>query len=159
MNKFERIVPHTVSTPVFATMLFGYEQYSAVSGDGLPCTSPRATNQCAVRMSTALARSGFPIERFPDQKRIQWPADCRVQVPHILGAQELEEFPRLRLKVTLDLKYIRQRDRAGLCGHIQGKKGIIFFDRVYGRIDHIDLFDGTRINNQGSTIRSTRPIM
>ncbi len=144
VNSFPRRTPITVMTPSFASMLACYADYA---GMPKPCINPRALNQCAVRMSTALARCGFPIHAFPDRRRIHRPANCRIQVPHVLGAQELEEFLRTRMPVSKEYR----RYGGGLSrafDELRNRKGIVFFDRVNGRTDHIDLFDGERIQNE-----------
>lgn len=154
VNTFARRVPITLVQPPFTSVLRCYGDYMEMPK---PCTNPRAVNQCAVRMSTALARCGFPMHGFPDRRRIHRPANCRIQVPHVLGAQELEEF--LRTRMTVSKEY---RKHGGGLSHafdeLRNRKGIVFFDRVNGRTDHIDLFDGERIQNEvlyGSANAST----
>lgn len=141
-NTFARRVPITVQAPSFSALLGCYADYVSMPK---PCTNPRASNQCAVRLSTALARCGFPMEAFPDRRRIHRPARCRIQVPHVLGAQELEEFLRSRMT---GVSVHGRHGRSSALQDLRGRKGIVFFDRVNGRTDHIDLFDGEKIQNE-----------
>lgn len=142
VNTFARRVPITVVQPSLTSVLGCYGDYMDMPK---PCTNPRAVNQCAVRMSTALARCGFPMHSFPDRRRIHRPALCRIQVPHVLGAQELEEL--LRSRMTGALEYRRHSGVQALA-ELRDRKGIVFFDRVDGRTDHIDLFDGEKVQNE-----------
>ena len=141
-HTFAQRVPITMARPSFEAMKACYADYVEMPK---PCTNPRAENQCAIRMSTALARCGFPIHRFPDRRRVHRPKHCRIQVPHVLGAQELEEF--LRSRMTGAVEY-RKLSGVDAFNELQDRRGIVFFDRVDGRTDHIDLFDGAKIQNE-----------
>ena len=142
VNTFALRIPMRVLRPSFGQLASCYADYLEMPK---PCTNPRATNQCAVRMSTASARCGFPMNTFPDRRRIHRPERCRIQVPHVLGAQELEEFLRGRMVVTYEFGH---GSTATAFDRVRGQTGIVFFDRVHGRTDHIDLFDGEKIQNE-----------
>jgi Type VI secretion system (T6SS), amidase effector protein 4 len=125
--------------------------YDGYITDRQPCKNPAITNQCAVRMSLALARNGFTFDDFNNQSRIhQGRSTCQLgDEPHLVGADELH-------------RYLMQTWDAGQRGtgreiqsRIAGLPGIIYFNNCFERRaggpqtgDHIDLWNGSQIYNQ-----------
>lgn len=134
----------------FSLMRDVYENFRGANRR--PCKNPSITNQCAVRMSLALYRSGFTFEDFPNQRRIhQGRTACQLgDEPHLVGANELHS-------------YLLQVWEPGLRGtgssivsQIQGQLGILYFNNCFHRSsdpegtnrgDHIDLWNGSQIYN------------
>lgn len=140
--------------PQYAHLQRAYEAYR---GNSSPCQRG-ITNQCAVRMSIALGRSGFDINCFTPAIRIHdGGARCRTDnMPHVVGANELANFLRRGLGEPV---IIRSRSQHNRCIHaidqIRGQTGIIYFNNCFTRDgasvqtgDHIDLFNGTQYYNQ-----------
>lgn len=142
------LVNMCVIRPAYDKMQQAYEDYRR---DRSPCKAG-ITNQCAVRMSVALERCGFSIGGFEPAARVHRnrPA-CRLAIPHVLGADELqrylrrvmgrfEEFPRARVSTAQT--------------SVTGRRGIIYFNNCFRRTpggpstgDHIDLWNGTAYYN------------
>lgn len=147
---FENIVNVCVTRPNFSLMRRCFEEYRS---DNAPCKGG-AANQCAVRMSVAMGRCGFGLESFPDRRRVhRGRRSCHCDVPHVLGAEELERFLRLSLGETFRFSRhdLRHPERVLECLH--GSTGILYFNDIFRRDDHsagdhIDLFDGERCYNE-----------
>jgi hypothetical protein len=137
----------SVERPYFALLNVVYGTYY---NDSAPCKDRKILNQCAVRLSLAMARCAFSFDLFEPPHRIhQGRKACELDAPHIVGADELHRF----------LMYVWD---AGLKGkgsefieRIKGKPGIVYFDNCFIRPgeetkkgDHIDLWTGEKIYNQ-----------
>ena len=138
----------SASRPDFLTMRMWYEFYRS---DSRPCKAG-VVNQCAVRMSLALFKSGFNFGTFPDQKRIHsGRKECKLdKLPHILGADELHQY----LKQVWDAGEMGKG--AKIREDIKGRTGIVYFNNCFKRKstdktkvgDHIDLWNGEQYYNQ-----------
>lgn len=146
------LVPRPVSQPSFALLRQCYEDYRK---DRAPCKGG-AANQCAVRMSVALVRCGFGLDRFPDSSRVHKPyRSCHVDIPHVLGAEELGNYLKLTLGTPIVFHSHALRNAESLLKRLQGHTGILYFNNCFKRNradtskkgDHIDLFDGQRCYN------------
>ena len=140
--------------PQYQYLAAAYEDYRANSR---PCMRG-APNQCAVRMSIALGRSGFGLESFRPRDRVHsGNGNCQTNgLKHVLGANELARWLTDSLA---DPVIIRPQGGAQGCAHaaqeLSGRKGIIYFNNCFAREpggpqvgDHIDLFTGTQYYNQ-----------
>jgi hypothetical protein len=151
---YEPFVQQCVIRPQYQYLARAYQDYRTNS---TPCQRGVA-NQCAVRMSIALARAGYGLEAFQPAQRVHsGDGACHTNgVPHVLAALELARFLRLGLGAPL---LISPRAHGGGCAHaftqIRGQRGIVYFNNCFTRAgavvqsgDHIDLFDGQRYFNQ-----------
>lgn len=125
--------------------------------DKSPCNS-RFKNQCAIKVGTALAKSGVRTTDLVPAKRHCWFHDTNQG--HVLSAEELAAGLSKNTVNGLD-------DGIELPGNdynlaITGKKGIIFFQNYWLRDadrpdrptgDHIDLWNGSRLTDWSSWIR------
>jgi hypothetical protein len=150
---FPILVPRPVSQPSFALLRQCYEDYRK---DNAPCKGG-AANQCAVRMSVALGRCGFGLERFPDSSRVHKPyRSCQLGIPHVLGAEELAGYLKLSLGTPIVFHKHALKDAESLLKRLHGHTGILYFNNCFKRDrtdaskkgDHIDLFDGQRCYNE-----------
>lgn len=127
-----------------------YEKYKQ-NKDTQPCKYGYK-NQCAIRLSLALANCGMTFELFQNQKRIhKGRKECQLSdTPHIVGAEELMLF----LQQVWDAGI---SDKGSLMKTaIQNKRGIIYFNNCFKREksdtsfkgDHIDLWTGSEYYNQ-----------
>jgi hypothetical protein len=151
---YEIFVQQCVIRPQFLHLKRAYETYKLDHGQ--PCKAG-VTNQCAVRMSIALARSGFGLESFQPRSRVHAGVKCQTEgVPHVLGANELASF--LSKTLFQPEVYSPSGKKAG-CGsayeRVAGRTGILYFNNCFTRSgdktksgDHIDLFDGSKYYNQ-----------
>lgn len=134
--------------PNFPIMKMWYEFYR---NDSRPCKNG-VTNQCAVRMSLALFKSGFSFGTFPDQKRIHsGKKGCKLdKVPHILGADELHQYLMQVWDAGEKGKGVKIKE------DIKGRTGIVYFNNCFKKKstdtsktgDHIDLWNGEQYYNQ-----------
>jgi hypothetical protein len=151
---YEPFILQCVVRPQYALMQRAYDAYRANSR---PCQRG-ATNQCAVRMSIALGRSGFGLESFSPRNRVHsGNGACQTDgMSHVLGAEELAKFLERALSAPTK---IRPQRAGGGCAHafsqIQGQTGILYFNNCFTRAgsaaqvgDHIDLFTGQQYYNQ-----------
>jgi len=126
--------------------------------DESPCDKKVFSNQCAIKVGSALAKCGVKTTTLVTKKRHCW---FHKNIDgHVLSAEELAAG----LKKT-KIKGIHPPvvlDASGYKTKIAGKKGIIFFkdywlrtvdrpDRPTG--DHIDLWNGSRITDVSSWFR------
>ena len=100
-----------------------------------PCDRTSFLNQCAIRMSVALAGAGVDLSSFRG-------ARCYPGMGHggrhILRAQELADWIALRpalFGTAGKRKNVTANDYAG-------KPGIVFVQNGWGATDHIDIWDG-----------------
>lgn len=151
---YEPFIQQCVIRPQYALMQRAYETYKL--DGGRPCQAG-VTNQCAVRMSIALGRSGFGLESFNPRNRVHHGITCKTDgVEHVLGAEELARFLQWSLFAP---SIYREKKKGGGCAdaysQISPSKGILYFNNCFTRGgeakkvgDHIDLFNGTQYYNQ-----------
>src|SRR5689334_5028070 len=90
MAELKIFVEQCVVRPSATLLEKAYQDYLT---DSAPCKVPSVKNQCAVRMSIALARCGFGLESFSPQNRVHRNrSSCQQAIPHVLGANELARF-------------------------------------------------------------------
>lgn len=110
-------------------------------------------NQCAIRLSCAMKKSGISFHTFPAKRK------CWVHKgdDHVLAAKELADWldkggvPQ----VSKSRNVTGESWRSSVLGH----KGIICFEDYYSASagsggDHIDLWDGSSLTGLGSWIRT-----
>src|SRR3954463_6617804 len=151
---YEVFIPACVERPQYQYLMRAYEDYRANSR---PCMRG-ATNQCAVRMSIALGRSGFGLESFPRRERVHsGSGNCQTNgIKHVLGANELANWLRDTLAdPTVIRPAAGQRGCAAAAQQLRGLQGIVYFNNCFAREaggpqvgDHIDLFTGSQYYNQ-----------
>ena len=123
-----------------------------------PCDAKDGTgkllfsNQCAIRVSYALRKSGVSFATFPKSRKC-WvhPKD-----DHVLAAKELADW--LQRKNVLFIQKVDMATGAEWRKQVVGRTGILCFEDYYapgpgGRGDHIDLWDGTALTGLGSWMR------
>ncbi len=152
---FEYLVNQSVLRPTFVLMDKGFDQYRI---NARPCQSPTATDQCAVRVSTALTRCGFSFDAFKPHGRVHdLKRKCGIPVDHVLGAEELMRYLKIIWGATNDIKINKRKNHrnAYLAAYnaVKGKTGILYFNDIFFRKngsygDHIDLFDGEKCYNE-----------
>lgn len=149
---FPMKVVRSFARPSFNNVRDCFEEYRNEKG---PCKGG-VDNQCAVRMSVALVRSGLGLDRFQTPSRIHNARrSCRLAIPHVIGAEELEKYLRTALGKPLEFSY-RDMSRPDLVMQcLRGSTGITYFNNIFKRHgqstakgDHIDLFDGQRCYNE-----------
>lgn len=147
---YEPFILQCVVRPQYAFLQRAYDDYRTNS---MPCRRG-ATNQCAVRMSIALGRSGFGLEGFTPRTRVHsGTGACATNgMSHVLAALELAEY----LKRALGQPVIIRPQSAGAgCAHaftqIRGRTGIVYFNNCFTREgstvqvgDHVDLLSVQR---------------
>jgi hypothetical protein len=146
---YEPLIQICVERPDFALLQRAYEDYRQ---DSAPCKSG-VTNQCAVRMSVALGRSGIDLLGFRNQRRVhRGRASCQLAIDHVLGARELADH--LRTILPAPIRFTGPA-RAGARATLALRKGIVYFDNCFTRVpggpqtgDHIDLWDGSGYYNE-----------
>lgn len=110
-------------------------------------------NQCAIRLSYTLNKSGAPLNSFPKNRKC-WVHKSENEV---LAAKELADwldrgiYPRINKSISITGKDWRS--------HVVNKKGIICFEDYYPARggsggDHIDLWDGSSLTGLGSWLRT-----
>ncbi len=151
---YEVFVEQCVIRPQFSYLKRAYETYKLDNGQ--PCKAGYS-NQCAVRMSIALARAGFGLESFQPRTRVHDGIKCHTDgIRHVLGARELADF---LCKTLFQPTVFAPVGKATGCGsayeNISKKTGIVYFNHCFTRAgeqhkhgDHIDLFDGEKYYNQ-----------
>jgi|RhiMethySRZTD1v2_1073278.scaffolds.fasta_scaffold134392_2 type VI secretion system (T6SS) effector Tae4 (amidase) len=150
---YDVFVKQCVIRPQFIYLERAYNDYRT---DSRPCKRG-ATNQCAVRMSIALARAGFGLESFQPPSRVHdGDGACRTGgIAHVLGAQELARF----LRRTMFEPRVSFASGGSGCANtfqqIRCLRGILYFNNCFTREgentaqgDHIDLFNGERYFNE-----------
>ena len=107
------------------------------------CDETLFTNQCAIRMGTALELSGM---KLPEDRRILRRCTSEYRAfkhhkdglvkGHILAAQELANWIKSQPSTFGERSVVHSQDE------IMGRSGIIFFRDGWGTTDHIDVWDG-----------------
>ena len=109
-------------------------------------------NQCAIKLSYAMKKSGVSFDSFPSARK------CWVHKgqDHILAAKELADWldggAVLKIKKSINITGDNWRDK------ISDKKGVICFEDYYAATggaggDHIDLWDGSGLTGLGAWLR------
>jgi hypothetical protein len=145
---FLPLVQVCVERPSFHFMRRAFEDYRF---DRAPCKAG-IPNQCAVRTSVALVRSGCDLSGFGDPRRVhRGRASCRLQCEHVVGARELA----VHLRRFLPEQRFEGRLAATARSALAHRTGIVYFDNVFAREpggaqtgDHIDLWDGHNYYNE-----------
>lgn len=110
-------------------------------------------NQCAIRLSYAMKKSGIRFSSFPSKRKC-WIHTGR---DHVLAAKELADWidkgtvPQISKSVDMTGASWRKK--------VVDRKGIICFEDYYAASsgsggDHIDLWDGSSLTGLGSWIRT-----
>jgi hypothetical protein len=110
-------------------------------------------NQCAIRLSYAMKRSGVSFVSFPAGRKC-W---AHIGQDHILSAKGLADWidkgmvPRIAKSVEVTGEKWRKK--------VLNKNGIICFEDYYAADngsggDHIDLWDGNSLTGLGSWLRA-----
>jgi hypothetical protein len=144
-----------LSNLFYGKLQLAYSDYAG--GRNKPCKRGDISNQCAVRMSLALNRCGFGLDKFPHQSRVHSGLrGCHTQgVKHVVGAQELASH--LSSMLFAPIRFYEHK-KGGGCEHaleaIKGQRGIVYFNNCFRRDgeahkkgDHIDLFNGKNYFN------------
>lgn len=125
--------------------------------DEKPCNK-QFTNQCAIKVGSALAKCGIKTTNLVSKSRHCWFHD--ISEGHILSAEELASG--LKTYKVKGISPVLEVDAKDFKSRIAGKKGIIFFKDYWLRSedrkgsptgDHIDLWDGSRLTDLTSWIR------
>lgn len=125
--------------------------------DGHPCNK-EFTNQCAIKLGVALAKSGVDTTLLVPKKRHCW--YHKNSEGHVLAADELAAgLKKVRLAgVAQSIEVTGQNFKSRL----SGLKGIVYFEDYWLRSgdnpgrptgDHIDLWDGSRLTDWSSWVR------
>jgi Type VI secretion system (T6SS), amidase effector protein 4 len=110
-------------------------------------------NQCAIRVSYALKKTGVTFKSYP-AKRKCW---VHPDADHILSAAELADW--LELQPFVGCKKSEQVTGADWYDKVAGRTGIICFEDYYAPSggsggDHIDLWNGSKMTATGSGLRA-----
>jgi Type VI secretion system (T6SS), amidase effector protein 4 len=118
--------------PSFETLWNNYPENNIVDGvesPAHPSSNPKYENQCAIRMSECLIKSGFSLKGYPkddlDEDNKRW----------ALTANRLKYFLSQQIKPTEILTQAKFEEK------YWDKTGIIFIVPPKGGIGHIDLFN------------------
>ena len=117
-----------------------------------PCRNPDGTweksldNQCAIKMSIALAGAGMNMSACHERKC--W---LKGHKNHVLVAQKLADWLALAAQLGKPAKYIRKQTvesvfQQTIVDTIGGKNGIVFCQNFWGtnnQGDHIDVWNGS----------------
>lgn len=113
----------------------------------------RFKNQCAIRMSHALKKSGVTFRSFP-AKRKCW---IHPEADHILAAKELADW--LELQPFVGCRRAEDVTGASWRERVKDRTGIICFEDYYAPSegsggDHVDLWNGSRMTSLMSGLRT-----
>lgn len=111
------------------------------------------TNQCAIRVSHALKKSGVTFKSYP-AKRKCW---IHMEADHVLSAAELADW--LELQPFVGCKKAEQITGADWYNKVVDRTGILCFEDYYTPSggsggDHIDLWNGSKMTSAGSGLRA-----
>jgi hypothetical protein len=148
--------------PAYSVMREVYDKLVAEKKQH-PCKAPKIDNQCAVRMSVALARAGLSLNSLPNRNGLHnGRPECGIAEAHMVRATEL--FGLLAWHLGPAHQY------PGGCqpSSLVNRPGIVYFedcsDQTYpsGKTkqtgDHIDLWTGGQIYNQILRIGSRKGV-
>jgi len=180
MTTFSMFVEQCVEQPSADLMERAYRDYvddsehptaASIKEKSAPCKDPSITNQCAVRMSVALARCGFDLEGFQPRRRVHIHNHiCQLTIPHVVGAEELARYLKICWPVY---QVFKGRTRRTAAATIADQKGVVYFNNCFHRNtdaegkrtgDHIDFWDGVKYFNEyihvsaGGTASASSPL-
>lgn len=108
-----------------------------------PCDETTFPNQCAIRMGVALEQSGIDTSSFdtmfPNRRCY---SGFKHTPKHILAAQELADWIKSKKNIFGDVSKV---DKQKIDKSLIGKKGIVFIKDGWGPVDHIDVWDGVKM--------------
>ncbi|MCW3160080.1 type VI secretion system amidase effector protein Tae4 [Chryseobacterium oryctis] len=108
-----------------------------------PCNKSVHQNQCAIRMSVALSKSGVDIMSFGGVKCWEKHEDG---FKHILRAQELADWINIHPEIFGKRLKMERKKYPKMNSKSFKHKGIVFIkDGWSGGVDHIDLWDGIEL--------------
>lgn len=113
-------------------------------GNGVfPCDRSKHINQCAIRMSVALEKSGVDLMSFGGVKCWEKHEDG---FKHILRAQELANWINIHSEIFGN-RLLLERKKYPTMSHksFRNAKGIIFIKDGWGATDHIDVWNGMEL--------------
>ncbi len=150
---WEVLADYSTMFPPYFLMERAFDDYKL---DSKPAGA-HPTNQCAIRMSIALGRSGFSLSAFPVPHRVK--TTTHLPVPYVMGANELAEY----LKTLWGYPVVFRSNLNTVTRELSNRKGIIYFNNCFHRSedpegsrqgDHIDLWNGSHYYNQLYNIRA-----
>jgi len=124
-----------------------WKSHPGTQGIELPCKTengaPTYQNQCAVRMSIALAAAGVNMNHYHKARCHQ-----KGHPVHAVRAQELADWLSLPAQLGHPKKFKKNKMSEDAFGgmmqfEVMGKNGIVFFKNFWGRHnqgDHIDVW-------------------
>ena len=115
--------------------------------------NPLFGNQCAIRLSLALRKSGVSFATFPTARKC-W---VHPNEHHVLAAKELADW--LQQKKVSFISKVETVTGSEWRRNVVGRTGIICFEDYYAADassggDHIDLWDGRALTGLGSWMRT-----
>jgi hypothetical protein len=151
MTIFDSPLPTVMSSvvkPTYAHMNQAYHDYFI---DSKPCKRG-AKNQCAVRMSVAIGRSGGSLDGYTPASEVHRRfRACRLTMPHVMGSQHLANH--LRTIWGAPLIFVGSTLATAEAALFK-RRGVIFFRNCFVREgstdqegDHIDLWTGVKYFN------------
>lgn len=126
--------------------------------DDYPCNKKTFSNQCAIKVGSALAKCGVKTITLVPKKRHCW--FHGENEGHVLSAEDLAAGLK-KVKIP-GISSVIALDAVGYKTKIAGKKGILFFRDYWLRSedrperptgDHIDLWNGSRLTDVSSWFR------
>lgn len=123
-----------------------------------PCDKKLFSNQCAIKVGSALAKCGVKTTTLVPKKRHCW--HHKENEGHVLSASDLAAG--LRNAKILGIAPSVEIEAVNFKAKIAGKKGIIYFEDYWLRPedrperptgDHIDLWNGSRLTDVTSWLR------
>ncbi|OZY83948.1 hypothetical protein CBP51_19330 [Cellvibrio mixtus] len=123
-----------------------------------PCDKKSFSNQCAIKVGSALSKCGVKTTTLVPKSRHCW--HHKESEGHVLSANELAAG--LRKAKILGISAAIEIDAVNFKAQIAGKKGIIYFEDYWLRTedrperptgDHIDLWNGARLTDVTSWLR------
>lgn len=111
--------------------------------NAFPCDRKTFPNQCAIRMSVALEASGVDTSGFDKMypNRRCYPG-FKHNPGHILAAQELANWIKSEFCIFGE---VEKTNAVANKKDFLDKKGVIFIKDGWGTVDHIDVWDGSKM--------------
>lgn len=141
-----------------------WENHPVITGDKNPCSTngkPNFSDQCAIRLGTALAACGVDTSKLPGVRHC-WYHDKKLG--HTLSAEELANG--LKKYQPYGVGNLQMIDLSEFPKNLSGKTGIIFYKDYWQRTingkdetfrnrsgDHIDLWNNGRMTSSDSWAR------
>lgn len=137
---------------MFKVVLSNYPSSDPCNANG-GTGKPLFSNQCAIRLSFALRKSGVSFASFP-AKRKCW---VHPNEHHVLAAKELADW--LQQKHVPFIRTVETVAGEDWRAKVVDRTGIICFEDYYeagpgGGGDHIDLWNGASLTGLGSWMRT-----